>query len=181
MSKSVALLTHQCCGVGRCHGGSGHISLLEHLQHSVDVFKSIIDLLLLLCTWAHQCHIAQTKLVQSAAGSRQATAGIQSMSGKAGTVQHVITTCQDDLAGHKDQQHHLGHQHPVNETREQLWLILQAQPHTSRMLKLRYCPFNIGPLWAYSIAFCSGLSHAQACQQYQLCQKRCSNIETYWG
>ncbi len=43
-------------------------------------------------------------------------------------------TCQNHLARDKDQQNNLGHLHPVNETWEQLWLILQAQhnaPHMS--------------------------------------------------
>lgn len=35
-------------------------------------------------------------------------------------------TCQDYLARYKDQQHDLGHQHSVDETRKQLWLILQV-------------------------------------------------------
>lgn len=38
-------------------------------------------------------------------------------------------TCQDHLARDKDQQDNLWHLHPVYETWEQLWLILQAQHH----------------------------------------------------
>ena len=43
------------------------------------------------------------------------------------------STCQDHLAGDKDQQDNLGHLHPVYETWEQLWLILQAQHNAPHM------------------------------------------------
>ena len=35
-------------------------------------------------------------------------------------------TCEDYLAGYKDQQHNLGHLHAVDQTREELRLILQS-------------------------------------------------------